>query len=171
MPFLLVLTAFGAYTAHNAFADILLMLGATAVGVAAIRWDWPRAPLLLALVLGDIAERYLFLSYSLYEWRWLGRPLVIAFAVVTRCRTGVAAVAADVIGPMPAVDSSRRRARHDRVPDRWRYGCCIRQRLAVPHRGVSAGNGGRSAGSWQLMKLVGLDAGRLRRRPVECRSR
>jgi len=53
------------------------------VGVAAIRWDWPRAPLLLALVLGDIAERYLFLSYSLYEWRWLTRPLVIAFALVT----------------------------------------------------------------------------------------
>jgi TctA family transporter len=83
VPFLMVLTAFGAYTAHNRFADILLMLGATVVGVAAIRWDWPRAPLLLALVLGDIAERYLFLSYSLYEWRWLSRPLVIAFAAVT----------------------------------------------------------------------------------------
>ena len=27
VPFLLVLTAFGAYTAHNTFADILLMLG------------------------------------------------------------------------------------------------------------------------------------------------
>jgi TctA family transporter len=83
VPFLMVLTAFGAYTAHNSFADILLMLGATVVGVAAIRWDWPRAPLLLALVLGDIAERYLFLSYSLYEWRWLSRPLVIGFAAVT----------------------------------------------------------------------------------------
>jgi TctA family transporter len=83
VPFLMVLTAFGAYTAHNAFADIVVMLVATAVGVAAIRWDWPRAPLLLALVLGDIAERYLFLSYSLFEWRWISRPLVIAFAVVT----------------------------------------------------------------------------------------
>ncbi|MGH9256411.1 MAG: tripartite tricarboxylate transporter permease [Vicinamibacterales bacterium] len=83
VPFLLVLTAFGAYTAHNTFADILLMLAATIVGIAAIRWDWPRAPLLLALVLGDIAERYLFLSYSLYEWRWIGRPLVIAFGMLT----------------------------------------------------------------------------------------
>ena len=83
VPFLMVLTAFGAYTAHNSFADILMMLGATVVGVAAVRWDWPRAPLLLALVLGDIAERYLFLSYSLYEWNWLTRPLVLAFATVT----------------------------------------------------------------------------------------
>jgi TctA family transporter len=83
VPFLVVLTSFGAYTAHNSFADILVMLAATAAGVAAIRWNWPRAPLLLALVLGDIAERYLFLSYSLYEWNWLMRPLVIAFALAT----------------------------------------------------------------------------------------
>jgi len=83
VPFLMVLTAFGAYTAHNSLADIVLMLAATVVGIAAVRWDWPRAPLLLALVLGDIAERYLFLSYSLYDWNWLTRPLVIAFAAVT----------------------------------------------------------------------------------------
>ena len=83
VPFLMVLTAFGAYTAHNSLNDIVLMLAATVVGIAAIKWDWPRAPLLLALVLGDIAERYLFLSYSLYEWGWVTRPLVIAFALVT----------------------------------------------------------------------------------------
>lgn len=83
VPFLLVLTALGAYTAHNSLADIVLMLAATAVGIVAIRWDWPRAPLLLALVLGDIAERYLFLSYSLYEWAWLTRPLVLVFAAIT----------------------------------------------------------------------------------------
>ena len=83
VPLLLVLTAFGAYTTHNSLADIVLMLAATAIGVVAIRYDWPRAPLLLALVLGDIAERYLFLSYSLYEWTWLTRPLVLGFAAVT----------------------------------------------------------------------------------------
>jgi putative tricarboxylic transport membrane protein len=82
VPFLLVLLALGAYTAHNSFADIVLMLVAGAVGVAAIRWNWPRAPLLLALVLGDTTERYLFLSYSLYGWAWLGRPLVIALALI-----------------------------------------------------------------------------------------
>jgi putative tricarboxylic transport membrane protein len=83
VPFLLVLTALGAFTAHNSLADIVLMLVATVVGVGAIKWKWPRAPMLLALVLGDIAERYLFLSYSLYEWSWVTRPLVIGFAVVT----------------------------------------------------------------------------------------
>jgi hypothetical protein len=79
----MVLTAFGAYTAHNSLNDVVLMLAATLVGIAAVKWDWPRAPLLLALVLGDTAERYLFLSYSLYEWNWVTRPLVVACALVT----------------------------------------------------------------------------------------
>ena len=93
------------------------MLGATVVGIAAIRWDWPRAPLLLALVLGDIAERYLFLSYSLYEWSWLTRPLVIAFALVT-----VAGLVWPLIrgGPGFAAFSSRAggHSDHARVPRR-----------------------------------------------------
>jgi TctA family transporter len=83
VPFLLVLLALGAFTAHNSFADILVMLLFGAIGVAAIRWNWPRPPLLLAMVLGDTAERYLFLSYTLFGWAWLLRPLVIAFAVLT----------------------------------------------------------------------------------------
>ncbi len=83
IPGLLLLVALGAYTANNNFADIILMLLAGAVGVAAIRWDWPRAPLLLALVLGETAERYLFLSYSLYGWTWLTRPIVLGLVVVT----------------------------------------------------------------------------------------
>ena len=83
VPFLLVLLALGAFTAHNSFADILVMLLFGAIGVAAIRWNWPRPPLLLAMVLGDTAERYLFLSYSLFGWAWLLRPLVLAFALLT----------------------------------------------------------------------------------------
>ncbi|HEY6360121.1 MAG TPA: tripartite tricarboxylate transporter permease [Vicinamibacterales bacterium] len=110
VPFLLVLTAFGAYTAHNNLADIVVMLAATAVGVAAIRWEWPRAPLLLALVLGDIAERYLFLSYSLYEWMWVTRPLVIVFAVIT-----LAGVAWSILRPHRDAQHGSRSARADLV--------------------------------------------------------
>jgi putative tricarboxylic transport membrane protein len=83
VPFLLVLLAMGAFTAHNNFADIVVMLGFGVIGVAAIRWHWPRPPLLLAMVLGDTAERYLFLSQQLFGWAWLGRPLVIGLALMT----------------------------------------------------------------------------------------
>jgi putative tricarboxylic transport membrane protein len=82
VPFLLVLLALGAYTASNSLADIVVMIAAAAFGVVAIHWDWPRVPFLLAVVLGGLAERYLFLSYSLTGWAWLTKPSVIVLAVI-----------------------------------------------------------------------------------------
>ncbi|MBA3621922.1 MAG: tripartite tricarboxylate transporter permease [Euzebyales bacterium] len=83
VPFLLIVLGLGAFTASNSFADVMVMLVAAGVGVAAIRWDWPRVPFLLAVVLGGIAERYLFLSYSLFGWAWLTRPIVLLlFAIL-----------------------------------------------------------------------------------------
>lgn len=77
VPFLLVLLTLGAYTASNSYADVVVMLVAAFVGVAAIHWEWPRVPFLLAVVLGGLAERYLFLSYSLHQWAWLTEPAVL----------------------------------------------------------------------------------------------
>ena len=82
VPFLLLLLALGAYTSSNSFADVFVMIAAAAVGVICIRYNWPRVPFLLAVVLGTLAERYLFLSYSLFEWTWLTRPIVLAIGVV-----------------------------------------------------------------------------------------
>ncbi|MPZ88897.1 MAG: hypothetical protein GEU81_12655 [Nitriliruptorales bacterium] len=82
VPFLLVLLGIGAYTASNSFLDIFVMLAAAVIGVACIHWDWPRVPFLLAVVLGGLAERYLFLSYSLHGWSWLAEPTVIGMLVV-----------------------------------------------------------------------------------------
>jgi putative tricarboxylic transport membrane protein len=82
IPFLVLLLVLGAYTAGNSWADVLVMLVAAAVGVGCLRWDWPRVPFLLAVVLGGLAERYLFLSYSLFGWSWLTRPGVLVLAVV-----------------------------------------------------------------------------------------
>jgi putative tricarboxylic transport membrane protein len=83
VPFLLLLLALGAYTANNSFADVLVMIGAAAVGVVCIRYDWPRVPFLLAVVLGSLAERYLFLSHSLFGWTWLIRPIVLMIGAAT----------------------------------------------------------------------------------------
>lgn len=83
VPFLLLLVSIGAFTTHNDLLDIVVMLVFGAVGWAALRWDWPRAPFLLAFVLGHTAERYLFLSHQLYEWAWLGRPAVLALIALS----------------------------------------------------------------------------------------
>jgi putative tricarboxylic transport membrane protein len=82
VPFLLVLITIGAYTTHNDILDIVVMLVFGVVGWAAIRWGWPRAPFLLAVVLGATIERYLFLSQQLYDYGWLLRPGVLALIAV-----------------------------------------------------------------------------------------
>ncbi len=83
VPFLLMLITIGAFTTHNDLLDIVVMLAFGLVGWAALRWDWPRTPFLLALVLGGTSERYLRLSHQLYEWSWLGRPAVVALIALS----------------------------------------------------------------------------------------
>ncbi|MGH3355194.1 MAG: tripartite tricarboxylate transporter permease [Nocardioidaceae bacterium] len=82
VPFLLVLLGIGAFTATNSFNDIFVMLAAAVLGVVAIHWDWPRVPFLIAVVLGSLAERYLFLSYELHRWSWLSEPTVLVMGAV-----------------------------------------------------------------------------------------
>jgi putative tricarboxylic transport membrane protein len=82
VPFLLIMLSIGAFTANNAWQDIVVMLAAAAFGVICIHWDWPRVPFLLAIVLGAVAERYLFLSYSLDGWTWLNDPIVVGLIVL-----------------------------------------------------------------------------------------
>ncbi len=55
-PVILVVCAIGAYTVHNALLDVWLMLGFGIVGYVFKKLDYPLAPLVLALVLGDKAE-------------------------------------------------------------------------------------------------------------------
>ena len=83
VPFLVVLLGIGAYTSSNSYFDVFVMLAASAVGVLAIRFDWPRVPFLLAVILGAIAERYLFLSYSLSGLDWLADPIVIGLFLIS----------------------------------------------------------------------------------------
>lgn len=55
-PVIIVICAIGAYTVHNAMFDIWLMLGFGVIGYVFKKLDYPLAPLVLALVLGDKAE-------------------------------------------------------------------------------------------------------------------
>jgi len=82
VPALLLLITIGAFTTTNDPLDIGVMLVFGVVGWSALRWGWPRAPLLLAFVLGAISERYLFISTQLYGLLWLLRPGVIVLGLV-----------------------------------------------------------------------------------------
>src|SRR6187455_2094669 len=55
-PVIVVICAIGAYTVHNAMLDIWLMMLFGVIGYLFKKLDYPLAPLVLALVLGDKAE-------------------------------------------------------------------------------------------------------------------
>ena len=55
-PIIIVICAIGAYTVHTALVDVCLMLLFGGIGYVFKKLDYPLAPLVLALVLGDRAE-------------------------------------------------------------------------------------------------------------------
>ena len=55
-PIILVICAIGAYTVHNSTFDVILMLVFGVIGYIMKKCDYPMAPMVLAIVLGDKAE-------------------------------------------------------------------------------------------------------------------
>jgi len=55
-PVILVICAIGAYTVHNSTFDVVLMLVFGVIGYLLKKTDYPLAPMVLAIVLGDKAE-------------------------------------------------------------------------------------------------------------------
>jgi putative tricarboxylic transport membrane protein len=55
-PVILTFCAIGAYTVHNSSFDVVLMLVFGVVGYVLKKCNYPLAPLVLAIVLGDKAE-------------------------------------------------------------------------------------------------------------------
>jgi len=84
LPIILSLGFAGSYEGgRHDWGDLIVMLAAGLIGWLMRELGWPRAPLLLGLVLGDLFERYLFISIQRYGHDWLSRPLVILLFVIS----------------------------------------------------------------------------------------
>ena len=77
IPPLLLFIYLGSYTHTNSFGDILVTLAFGALGWLMVVFDWSRPALLLGLVLGRLADNYLWISYSRYDFGFLARPGVL----------------------------------------------------------------------------------------------
>ncbi|MCG7360107.1 tripartite tricarboxylate transporter permease [Roseomonas sp. ACRSG] len=84
-PLILVLCIVGTYAINNSIFDIGIMLAAGVVGYFMQRWDFPASPIVLALIMGPMAEasfrRALSLSNGSYDFLWT-RPITVGLLLL-----------------------------------------------------------------------------------------
>jgi TctA family transporter len=106
IPFLLCFVFVGSFTANNSLNDLVVTLIFGVVGYFMVLWGWPRPPLILGLILGRIAENYLWISTQAYGAKWLLFPSVLSLIALTVV----------VIG-YPILKERRGRAKYERPGD------------------------------------------------------
>src|SRR6267142_15207 len=107
-PLIVVVCAVGSYAVHDSMVDIWYMLFFGVIGYLFKKLDYPLAPLVLALVLGDLAENALRQSLIMSQG-----SLLILFE---RPISGVISAVALVFFALPLLQPYLRRARKPPVP-------------------------------------------------------
>ena len=83
IPIIMLLVYLGGFTVANRSQDLMIVIVFGLMGWVMMKFDWPRPPMLLGLVLGKIAESNLFVSTQAYgDYAWLMRPGVIILALL-----------------------------------------------------------------------------------------
>jgi TctA family transporter len=82
-PVILAVIYLGAFQGKHAWGDIITLLSFGCLGFAMKRLRWPRPPLILGFVLGELIERYMFISANVYGWSWLTRPITMIIIAIT----------------------------------------------------------------------------------------
>jgi TctA family transporter len=82
LPIILPIVFVAAFQGSRSWGDLYMLLLFGFCGWIMKRFDWPRPPLILGVVIGGIFERYLFISTELYGAAWLLRPVVLAVLAV-----------------------------------------------------------------------------------------
>ena len=109
-PLILMVCAVGAYAVHNSMIDIWYMLIFGVIGYVFKKLDYPLAPLVLALVLGDLAENALRQSLIMSQG-----SLAIFF---TRPIAGGITAVAIFFFALPVLTAWRQRLRAGPAPPR-----------------------------------------------------
>ena len=77
IPAIMVLASVGAYLIRGFWQDIILALIFGFLGYGMKRFNYPRAPLILGFILGELAEDYLHKSLGVWGFSFLKRPVVL----------------------------------------------------------------------------------------------
>jgi TctA family transporter len=77
LPSVLGIIYIGAFQGTRNWGDLYSLLIFGVLGWTMKQMKWARPPLLLGLVLGEIIERYMFISVERYGVAWMTRPVVV----------------------------------------------------------------------------------------------
>ena len=79
LPVVLCLIYIGAFEGTRNWGDLYSLLFFGLLGWTMKQLKWPRPPLVLGFILGDVLERYMFISIQRYGSEWIWRPVVLLF--------------------------------------------------------------------------------------------
>ena len=86
LPIILMMCLIGAYTISNSLNSVIVALIFGVIGYAMIRYEYPTAPLVIAIILGRMVEESLRQSLILSDGHatiFFTRPISLAFLVLT----------------------------------------------------------------------------------------
>lgn len=81
-PIVIGIVTLAAYQSTYSIEDLMLVLGLTVLGVFMKKYGWPRPPILIAVVLADIVEKYLWISANTYGFSMFVRPQFLAIIAI-----------------------------------------------------------------------------------------
>ncbi|MGH7845193.1 MAG: tripartite tricarboxylate transporter permease [Candidatus Binatia bacterium] len=79
-PVTIGVVTLSAFMATFALGDLMVALGFAALGIFMKRYGWPRPPILIAAVLSQTLEQFMYSSVSAYGASMLARPQFLAIA-------------------------------------------------------------------------------------------
>jgi len=88
IPFVLVLCVLGAYLAEGQWENLVLLAVLSVIGYGLLRFDWPRAPFAIGIVLGGIAEKSLHKALALWGLAFFLRPLSLVLIALIALTLG-----------------------------------------------------------------------------------
>ncbi len=131
VPFILMLVVIGAFVSEGRWENLIILVVLSIIGYGLLKADWPRAPFVIGLVLGKIAEESLNKALGLWGMGFFLRPISLVLIGLIAITIGIAV--------WRQVKRSRRNAarrsqheiaeyRHDRpdAGDLHGDGCCCR---------------------------------------------
>ncbi len=77
VPIIMVVTFVGAFQGSQDLNDFILLVSIGVIAWFMKRQGWPRPPVILGFVLGDLIENYMFISYNAYKFAFLLDPGVM----------------------------------------------------------------------------------------------